>query len=242
MPRSSRPPSSTSQAPWASTPSAPHSAARPCTLSSRCPTARSDAARLSYGRSPSPSPEGPSAVRIAAALGGRHRRGRRRGQGGLPRRRLHRGEPHRRPPRSGRPRCRRGRPRPRVLPAADPRRRGRRRRARRARPADRSCSPGRLGDASRHLDALPESERAGYQAGAALATRLATAVTATESDSVRHRSEVEVGSHRHGRHRDRRRLSRPPRRGPRHRPHRRPRPDHGRAPPGHISLITRAAQ
>ena len=36
--------------------------------------------------------------------------------------------------------------------------------------------PARRGDwatLSRHLDALPESERAGYQAGAALATRLA---------------------------------------------------------------------
>ena len=38
--------------------------------------------------------------------------------------------------------------------------------------------PARRGDwatLSRHLDALPESERAGYQAGAALATRLAQA-------------------------------------------------------------------
>jgi predicted short-subunit dehydrogenase-like oxidoreductase (DUF2520 family) len=38
--------------------------------------------------------------------------------------------------------------------------------------------PARRGDwatLSRHLDALPESERAGYQAGAALATRLAHA-------------------------------------------------------------------
>ncbi len=45
--------------------------------------------------------------------------------------------------------------------------------------------PARRGDwatLSRHLDALTESERAGYQAGAALATRLAT--TAAESDSV----------------------------------------------------------
>lgn len=47
--------------------------------------------------------------------------------------------------------------------------------------------PARRGDwatLSRHLDALPESERVGYQAGAALATRLATTATATESDSV----------------------------------------------------------
>jgi predicted short-subunit dehydrogenase-like oxidoreductase (DUF2520 family) len=44
--------------------------------------------------------------------------------------------------------------------------------------------PARRGDwatLSRHLDALPESERAGYQAGAALATRLA-ATTATDSE------------------------------------------------------------
>ena len=42
----------------------------------------------------------------------------------------------------------------------------------------RSTGPARRGDwatLSRHLDALPESERAGYQAGAALATRLAQA-------------------------------------------------------------------
>jgi predicted short-subunit dehydrogenase-like oxidoreductase (DUF2520 family) len=42
--------------------------------------------------------------------------------------------------------------------------------------------PARRGDwatLSRHLDALPESERAGYQAGAALATRLATTDTDT---------------------------------------------------------------
>lgn len=42
--------------------------------------------------------------------------------------------------------------------------------------------PARRGDwatLSRHLDALPESERAGYQAGAALATRLAATPTAT---------------------------------------------------------------
>ena len=40
--------------------------------------------------------------------------------------------------------------------------------------------PARRGDwatLSRHLDALPEDERAGYQAGAALATRLAAAAT-----------------------------------------------------------------
>jgi predicted short-subunit dehydrogenase-like oxidoreductase (DUF2520 family) len=46
--------------------------------------------------------------------------------------------------------------------------------------------PARRGDwatLSRHLDALPESERAGYQAGAALATRLAT-TPADASDSV----------------------------------------------------------
>jgi predicted short-subunit dehydrogenase-like oxidoreductase (DUF2520 family) len=46
--------------------------------------------------------------------------------------------------------------------------------------------PARRGDwatLSRHLDALPESERAGYQAGAALATRLA-ATTATDSEPV----------------------------------------------------------
>jgi predicted short-subunit dehydrogenase-like oxidoreductase (DUF2520 family) len=44
--------------------------------------------------------------------------------------------------------------------------------------------PARRGDwatLSRHLDALPESERAGYQAGAALATRLA-ATTASDSE------------------------------------------------------------
>ena len=44
--------------------------------------------------------------------------------------------------------------------------------------------PARRGDwatLSRHLDALPESERAGYQAGAALATRLAATATASAS-------------------------------------------------------------
>ncbi len=49
--------------------------------------------------------------------------------------------------------------------------------------------PARRGDwatLSRHLDALPESERAGYQAGAALATRLATTVidNAVDAESV----------------------------------------------------------
>jgi predicted short-subunit dehydrogenase-like oxidoreductase (DUF2520 family) len=47
--------------------------------------------------------------------------------------------------------------------------------------------PARRGDwatLSRHLDALPESERAGYQAGAALATRLATTTTTTDNDPV----------------------------------------------------------
>jgi predicted short-subunit dehydrogenase-like oxidoreductase (DUF2520 family) len=46
--------------------------------------------------------------------------------------------------------------------------------------------PARRGDwatLSRHLDALPESERAGYQAGAALATRLAT-TAATAATTV----------------------------------------------------------
>jgi predicted short-subunit dehydrogenase-like oxidoreductase (DUF2520 family) len=45
--------------------------------------------------------------------------------------------------------------------------------------------PARRGDwatLSRHLDALPESERAGYQAGAALATRLATPAPASAPD------------------------------------------------------------
>ncbi len=45
--------------------------------------------------------------------------------------------------------------------------------------------PARRGDwatLSRHLDALPESERAGYQAGAALATRLAQADAKTPSE------------------------------------------------------------
>jgi predicted short-subunit dehydrogenase-like oxidoreductase (DUF2520 family) len=44
--------------------------------------------------------------------------------------------------------------------------------------SDALTGPARRGDwatLSRHLDALPESERAGYQAGAALATRLAQA-------------------------------------------------------------------
>ncbi|HSZ36878.1 MAG TPA: DUF2520 domain-containing protein [Acidimicrobiales bacterium] len=53
---------------------------------------------------------------------------------------------------------------------------------------DALTGPARRGDwatLSRHLDALPESERAGYQAGAALATRLATPAVAiaTESES-----------------------------------------------------------
>jgi predicted short-subunit dehydrogenase-like oxidoreductase (DUF2520 family) len=42
--------------------------------------------------------------------------------------------------------------------------------------------PARRGDwatLSRHLDALPKDERAGYQAGAALATRLAAAAEPT---------------------------------------------------------------
>ena len=34
---------------------------------------------------------------------------------------------------------------------------------------------------SRHLDALPETERAGYQAGAALATKLAATTSATDT-------------------------------------------------------------
>jgi predicted short-subunit dehydrogenase-like oxidoreductase (DUF2520 family) len=47
--------------------------------------------------------------------------------------------------------------------------------------------PARRGDwatLSRHLDALPEGERAGYQAGAALATRLAQAETEHERADV----------------------------------------------------------
>ena len=47
--------------------------------------------------------------------------------------------------------------------------------------------PARRGDwatLSRHLDALPEGERAGYQAGAALATRLAAAAAAAEKAAV----------------------------------------------------------
>ena len=34
---------------------------------------------------------------------------------------------------------------------------------------------------SRHLDALPETERSGYQAGAALATKLAVTSAATDT-------------------------------------------------------------
>jgi predicted short-subunit dehydrogenase-like oxidoreductase (DUF2520 family) len=48
--------------------------------------------------------------------------------------------------------------------------------------------PARRGDwatLSRHLDALPEGERAGYQAGAALATRLATAALPAMHDGGR---------------------------------------------------------
>jgi predicted short-subunit dehydrogenase-like oxidoreductase (DUF2520 family) len=47
--------------------------------------------------------------------------------------------------------------------------------------------PARRGDwatLSRHLDALPEEERAGYQAGAALATRLAHADTPQPAPAV----------------------------------------------------------
>lgn len=51
---------------------------------------------------------------------------------------------------------------------------------------DALTGPARRGDwatLSRHLDALPESERAGYQAGAALATRLATTQLQPQSQS-----------------------------------------------------------
>jgi len=47
--------------------------------------------------------------------------------------------------------------------------------------------PARRGDwatLSRHLDALPEAERSGYQAGAALATRLATTAVTAESEAA----------------------------------------------------------
>jgi predicted short-subunit dehydrogenase-like oxidoreductase (DUF2520 family) len=48
--------------------------------------------------------------------------------------------------------------------------------------------PARRGDwatLSRHLDALPEGERAGYQAGAALATRLAQTAVSSEHEQER---------------------------------------------------------
>ena len=82
--------------------------------------------------------------------------------------------------------------------------------------------PARRGDwatLSRHLDALPESERAGYQAGAALATRLAQAdavparrphVPASRCRPSRRRCRGSDGGGR----RDRRRLPRPAGRGP----------------------------
>ena len=47
--------------------------------------------------------------------------------------------------------------------------------------------PARRGDwatLSRHLDALPEEERPGYQAGAALATRLARSDDAAQTDDA----------------------------------------------------------
>jgi predicted short-subunit dehydrogenase-like oxidoreductase (DUF2520 family) len=53
--------------------------------------------------------------------------------------------------------------------------------------------PARRGDwatLSRHLDALPESERAGYQAGAALATRLAEAASSAPSQHEHERAGV----------------------------------------------------
>ena len=51
----------------------------------------------------------------------------------------------------------------------------------------RSTGPARRGDwatLSRHLDALPEEERPGYQAGAALATRLARVDTPQPAPAV----------------------------------------------------------
>ena len=55
---------------------------------------------------------------------------------------------------------------------------------------DRAGAPrGDWATLSRHLDALPETERPGYQAGAVLATRLATtaesATAGAEADDVR---------------------------------------------------------
>ena len=105
----------------------------------------------------------------------------------------------------------------------DPGRRRRRGRARARRAA--LTGPARRGDwatLSRHLDALPEAERAGYQAGAALATRLADAGTAGAG-----RAGGGLG--------DDATSSRPPpaavrpRRGPRRRARRRPRAHHGGA-------------
>ena len=61
--------------------------------------------------------------------------------------------------------------------------------------------PARRGDwatLSRHLDALPESERAGYQAGAALATRLAQADAAPPAQPDADRART-AGRHRAGR-------------------------------------------
>ena len=86
--------------------------------------------------------------------------------------------------------------------------------------------PARRGDwatLSRHLDALPESERAGYQAGAALATRLRPAVGRSPAAVVEAEERASsIDETAAG-------CRRPPRCGPRHRAHRRPRPDHGRA-------------
>ena len=98
--------------------------------------------------------------------------------------------------------------------------------------------PARRGDwatLSRHLDALPESERAGYQAGAALATRLARRTACRRRPSAGGRTSPRRPSRRRcravdgGGRRDRRRLPCRARPGPRRRPGGRAGADHGRA-------------
>ena len=102
--------------------------------------------------------------------------------------------------------------------------------------------PARRGDwatLSRHLDALPESERAGYQAGAALATRLAQAEAPVPSrrpppcrrsrPSQCRRSRRRCRGSDGGGRRVRRRLPRPAGPGPCRRPGGRAGAHHGRA-------------
>ena len=84
---------------------------------------------------------------MVTSLGRPHGRGRRRRPGGVPRRRLHRGQPRGGAARTGGAGGRLGRAGPRVVPPPDPGRRRRRGGPGGRRRADRPGPPGRLGDA-----------------------------------------------------------------------------------------------